>query len=167
MGEVVCTLELLLHHRGITIAQFAKETGIGYNTLKRLCENPAGVEFATLAKICGALNCGVSQILRYKKNGVFVDDNEWSAVLTGRVILDFMQEKVSEQNSKTQNQTTELNRQINSLMAAHLGRQQADTEAIRGEMLRMTQRAIGRFVELTAGENVAQENQRRQDNRSK
>ena len=167
MGEIVCTLAELLHYRGITIAQFAKQTGVGYNTLKRLCENPAGVEFATLAKICEALNCGVSQILRYQKNGLFVDDEEWSAVVSGRVIVDLLQERVAEQNARNQNQTTELTREINRLIAAHLERQQADTEAMRVEMLRLTQRAIGRFAELTTGENVATEHERRQAKRNR
>jgi len=167
MGEIVCCLPELLKYRGITISQLAKQTGVGYNTIKRLCENPAGVEFATLAKICEALNCGVSQILRYQNNGVFVDDEEWSAVVSGRVIVDLLQERVAEQNKQTETQTYALTKQITGLIADHLERQQADTEAMRVEMLRLTQRAIGRFAEATIGENVATEHERRQAKRNR
>jgi len=48
----------LLEERGRTFYWLSKETGISHTTLWRLKKGKAlGINFITLEKICGALNC--------------------------------------------------------------------------------------------------------------
>ncbi|MCS7031797.1 MAG: helix-turn-helix transcriptional regulator [Gloeomargarita sp. SKYG116] len=160
MGQVVCRLAELLHYRGITVAQFAKQTGLGFNTVKRLCENPTAVEFETLAKICDALNCSISELLAYQKDGVFIHDRQWDAVVYGRVVEDLLQEKVAQQNHSSRCRFQELVRQMKGMIEDYLAQEQQATEEMRLEILRLAQRAVGFFSEQVTGENVADTHER-------
>lgn len=63
----------LLARRGKTAYWLAKQTGISYTTLWRLSKgNALGINFATLEKICLALECAPGDILgidRQRKGG--------------------------------------------------------------------------------------------------
>jgi putative transcriptional regulator len=56
--RIVIAIDRLLTERGRSFYWLAKETGIGYSTLWRLKTGKSlGINFATLLKICVALNC--------------------------------------------------------------------------------------------------------------
>ncbi|HKZ78636.1 MAG TPA: helix-turn-helix domain-containing protein [Pyrinomonadaceae bacterium] len=58
--------ELLAQHRR-TFYWLAKETGISHTTLWRLKKGKArGINFDTLEKLCGALNCQPGDVLSLK-----------------------------------------------------------------------------------------------------
>lgn len=63
----------ILARRGKTAYWLAKQTGISYTTLWRLSKgNALGINFATLEKICLALECAPGDILdidRKRKGG--------------------------------------------------------------------------------------------------
>ena len=55
----------LLEQQGRTFYWLAKETGISHTTLWRLKKGRAqGINFETLEKICGKLNCQPGDVLR-------------------------------------------------------------------------------------------------------
>ena len=70
-------LDGLLGERGRTFYWLAKEAGISHTTLWRLKKGKAlGINFETLEKICGVLNCQPGDVIRLagggeagKKNG--------------------------------------------------------------------------------------------------
>jgi len=54
----------ILKRRGRTAYWLAKKTGVSYTTLWRLGKGHAlGVNFATLEKICGALDCDPGDLI--------------------------------------------------------------------------------------------------------
>jgi putative transcriptional regulator len=62
-------LDRILDERGRSFYWLAKETGISYTTLWRLKSGKAlGINFATLEKICEALNCAPGDILTIRQN---------------------------------------------------------------------------------------------------
>ena len=60
----------LLVSRGKTAYWLAKQTGISYTTLWRLSKgNSVGINFATLEKICNALECDPGDVLKVAGSG--------------------------------------------------------------------------------------------------
>ena len=58
-------IDKLLEEQGRTFYWLAKETGISHTTLWRLKKGKAlGINFETLEKICGGLNCQPGDVLR-------------------------------------------------------------------------------------------------------
>ncbi len=58
-------LDVLLTERGRSYYWLAKETGVSHTTLWRLRKGKAlGINFETLEKICGALECQPGDVLR-------------------------------------------------------------------------------------------------------
>ena len=63
--RIVCTLDEVLHDRGMTLTELADRVGVTLVNLSVLKNNRAkAVRFSTLTAICEALNCDVSDILR-------------------------------------------------------------------------------------------------------
>jgi len=58
-------IDKLLEEQGRTFYWLAKETGVSHTTLWRLKKGKAlGINFETLEKICGGLNCQPGDVLR-------------------------------------------------------------------------------------------------------
>ena len=67
MSKVICALALILENREISIAQFSKQTGLAYNTIKRLASNEfTSIDLNTIAVICDALEIFPGDLLRLK-----------------------------------------------------------------------------------------------------
>ena len=59
------SVDEILEERGRTFYWLAKETGISHTTLWRLKKDKAqGINFATLLKICGTLDCQPGDVLK-------------------------------------------------------------------------------------------------------
>jgi len=66
--EIEIPIDALLAARDKSFYWLAKETGVSYSTLWRLKTGKAlGINFATLIKICGVLECTPGDILVLKK----------------------------------------------------------------------------------------------------
>jgi len=65
---VTSNLLPLLKQKGLTLMWLNEQTGIGYQRLLVHCHDQAKmVKYATLDKICEALNCEISDLLTYTK----------------------------------------------------------------------------------------------------
>lgn len=63
--NVEIPLDTLLDRHGRSFYWLAKETGVSYSTLWRLKKSKAlGINFATLEKICAALDCTPGDVLK-------------------------------------------------------------------------------------------------------
>lgn len=85
MGTIFCCLKELLEHEEISIAQFAKQTGLAYNTVKRLTENNfTSIDLHTIEAICSALDCTPGNLLRRKSDvgKTMMTDLEFMALAT-------------------------------------------------------------------------------------
>jgi putative transcriptional regulator len=59
-------IDQLLNQHGRTFYWLAKETGVSHTTLWRLKKGKAlGINFATLEKLCGALDCQPGDVLSF------------------------------------------------------------------------------------------------------
>jgi putative transcriptional regulator len=59
------SVDEILEERGRTFYWLAKETGISHTTLWRLKKDKAqGINFSTLLKICGILDCQPGDVLK-------------------------------------------------------------------------------------------------------
>ena len=59
-------VSLLIGMRGMTIAETARLAGVSYNTIYALYhDQTAGIEFATLNKLCEVLDCTTNDLLKY------------------------------------------------------------------------------------------------------
>ena len=64
--QINITLESVLRERGQSLYWLARATGISYTTLWRLTKDRAfGINFATLEKLCIALECQPGELLEY------------------------------------------------------------------------------------------------------
>src|ERR671912_276322 len=62
---IAIRIDELLENRGRSFYWLAKETGISHTTLWRLKKGKAlGINFETLEKMCGGLNCQPGDVLR-------------------------------------------------------------------------------------------------------
>lgn len=67
-GKIKFKLKGLLEERNITIYALSKVTGIKYDTIKDYCNNSnVFYSFETMAKICYALDCDISDLIEYTK----------------------------------------------------------------------------------------------------
>lgn len=58
----------LLKEKGLTMYWLSKTTNIAYPTLNNLSKNKTtSIKFVTIEKICNALNCDVSELLKIDK----------------------------------------------------------------------------------------------------
>lgn len=63
--RIVCTLDLMLEARGMTLTELADRVGVTIVNLSVLKNNRAkAVRFSTLNAICDVLACDVGDILR-------------------------------------------------------------------------------------------------------
>lgn len=59
-------VSLLIGMRRMTIAETARLAGVSYNTIYALYhDQTAGIEFATLNKLCEVLDCTTNDLLKY------------------------------------------------------------------------------------------------------
>jgi len=66
--RIVCTLDELLHERGMTLTELAERVGVTLVNLSVLKNNRArAVRFSTLTAICEALQCDVSDVLHVRQ----------------------------------------------------------------------------------------------------
>lgn len=66
--KIRITVKDLLKLRGQTLYWLSKTTGISYTTLWRLTKGRAlGINFVTLEKICGALECQPGELMKVDK----------------------------------------------------------------------------------------------------
>ena len=66
----------LLRKKGLTIYWLAKETGVSYNAINKLCNgNSENVKFSTLDKICEKLSCTISDILECEHTRILTSIN--------------------------------------------------------------------------------------------
>lgn len=67
---VKCHLSRLLGERRLKISDVARDTGINRGTLTRLYhESAERVELSVISALCAYLNCDVSDLLEYVKDG--------------------------------------------------------------------------------------------------
>ena len=63
------TIDELLESKGITRYELSKKTGIGYPIIDKYYKNSIKrYDGYILDKICSALNCSISDILRYESS---------------------------------------------------------------------------------------------------
>ncbi|MFS8542062.1 MAG: helix-turn-helix transcriptional regulator [Tissierellales bacterium] len=61
-------VDKLLKQQGKTVYWLSKQTGISQNSLAKIVKNQTtGINFDTLEKICIALNCDISDVLKLEK----------------------------------------------------------------------------------------------------
>lgn len=62
-----------LKEKNISQYKLAQLTGIPSSTINEICNNkrPDGISYSTLDKICDALDCEVSDILKHEKGDTF------------------------------------------------------------------------------------------------
>ena len=78
--NVEIPLDTLLDMHGRSFYWLAKETGVSYSTLWRLKKNKAlGINFATLEKICAALDCTPVDVLKLGNRNEKTEENAKSA----------------------------------------------------------------------------------------
>src|SRR5688572_20078123 len=66
--QINITLESVLRERGQSLYWLARSTGISYTTLWRLTKDRAfGINFATLEKLCIALECQPGELIELTK----------------------------------------------------------------------------------------------------
>ncbi len=66
---MIIKLREILNQKNKSIYWLNKETGIASSTLSRICNNKtSSIEFSVLDKICDALDCEVSDILKHQKS---------------------------------------------------------------------------------------------------
>ena len=67
MGKVYLTLDVILQHRRISRYELAKRTGIRYPIIDNYYKNKVvRYDSYVLEKICTALDCTVSDLIRYE-----------------------------------------------------------------------------------------------------
>ena len=72
---IVVTLDAHLSRQGVTGKQLAQEVGLSETQLSLLRSGKVrGVRFATLAKMCAALNCQPADLLKYEPGPEDVGD---------------------------------------------------------------------------------------------
>ncbi len=65
---IKCHLSKIMGERRISIAELARETGLGRNTISRLYnETFKQIDKEALDKICAYLDCEVGQLLEHKE----------------------------------------------------------------------------------------------------
>lgn len=63
--RIECTLDQVLHERGMTLTELSERVGVTLVNLSVLKNNRAkAVRFSTLSAICEALECDVADVLR-------------------------------------------------------------------------------------------------------
>lgn len=61
-------VDKLLKQQNKTVYWLSKQTGISQNSLAKIVKNQTtGINFDTLEKICIALNCDISDVLKLEK----------------------------------------------------------------------------------------------------
>jgi putative transcriptional regulator len=78
-------LDRILDERGRSFYWLAKETGMSYTTLWRLKSGKAlGINFATLEKICEALDCTPGDVLKIGQKAPEASGNKRAPVKNGQ-----------------------------------------------------------------------------------
>jgi len=68
MGKIFLTLDAYLDKRGISRYSVSEKTGIRYDTINKYYRNRVmRYDSYVLAKICDALECKISDIIKYQK----------------------------------------------------------------------------------------------------
>ena len=68
--EIDVRIDELLEKRGRSFYWLSKQTGVSYTTLWRLKKGKAlGINFATLIKLCAALDCRPGDVMKLKASG--------------------------------------------------------------------------------------------------
>ncbi len=66
-GMVYCNLKEIMDKRNITIYRLAKLTNLKYDVILRYYNNSIiKYDSLVLAKLCYALNCSISELLKYE-----------------------------------------------------------------------------------------------------
>ena len=66
MSRVVCHLDELLAARGMTLVELSEKVGVTTVNLSVLKNDRAkAIRFTTLVAVCGALGCGVGDLLEF------------------------------------------------------------------------------------------------------
>lgn len=69
MGKIIVNLDVELAKNKMTLTELSEIVDITLPNLSILKNNKAkAIRFSTLSKICEALNCDVSDILKYEAN---------------------------------------------------------------------------------------------------
>ena len=67
-GKVIFKIDKLLEEKNISKNKLEKEANIQRTQLNSYCNNKVKrVDLATLAKLCYVLDCGIEDIMEYKK----------------------------------------------------------------------------------------------------
>lgn len=68
MGKIVLRLDRMMVERKMSLNELAMHVGISNVNLSKIKNNKVtAIRFSTLAAICEALDCNVSDILEYQK----------------------------------------------------------------------------------------------------
>lgn len=68
-GTVYLNLEELIREKGISKTQLSYKAEISHTQINRFCKNEATrIDFATIARLCFALNCTVEDLIKYEPN---------------------------------------------------------------------------------------------------
>lgn len=85
--KIICRLAIFLNSRNKTIADFAKETGLAYNTVKRLCDNSfERLEMGTLVTVCEALKVAPGDLLVLEDESVVEAFQQTESVLMAHLL---------------------------------------------------------------------------------
>ena len=69
MGKIIFRLDRMMVERKISLNELAERVGISNVNLSKIKNNKVtAVRFSTLAAICDALDCQVSDLLEFQKN---------------------------------------------------------------------------------------------------
>lgn len=135
MSDIYCVLDQFLDSYGITVAQFAKDTGLAYNTVKRLVENKfTSIDLRTVDSICEHFDCTPGDFLRRKntKAQSLKDRTDFLREIT-ELLMKGVERDKQEWMDKTKKTFSDL---INQLLEEALTKHMEDTRSYSDKVVR-------------------------------